>query len=302
LLLNHVDPEKEMQRRRRDRDNEMHSILREIKKTTEQRGKNRNKILVDQAVIEGKLLWKKDMQRWNEEVQRTLSLNINMMNLIVGLLELREDEQDFDQAMSFVNQNQANNQMVLADQLANGLLQIGFSIKRNIVIADEKEAIDYDYIRKPSNLPVKKILRAILGFLSSLGFNVPTSNPAQSTAKSTATSKNVVAAQPQPTPSITPADFSKYFSPPSKSISDMHPNQPSYKTPKAPADAWAALDNELESYELSQLRTMSSSALPKFKPTTVAPIIIESIQPSPNVGTTTEELNSLLDQMLTELN
>lgn len=179
ITLKKVDTLQEIENRNRVKEkNKFESLMEEIR----HKSKQRKLILLDQGIVHPKEFWKQSLGRWLEEIEKAFTADSLIMKLIFLILEQNEDEIPFKDALSMISAS------ISADLLATSLNCIGFTIKRNYFIDNSKEKIDYCSIIRPSNFPVKFMLRAILLFLGKNESSLITKNeiliPDNSTCKS----------------------------------------------------------------------------------------------------------------------
>jgi len=135
----------------------------------------RRVVLLDQGTLPPREFWKVSLGKWYEEVEKGFVADHAMMKLVFSLLERTEDEITFEEARKIVSPSMS------LDNLATYMNGMGFTIKRNLLVDEKtkKEKIEYVALLKPSNFPVKYMLRAILlavGEKPSTPVNI-TSNP-----------------------------------------------------------------------------------------------------------------------------
>jgi len=135
-------------------------------------------------VITGKQFWKKDMNRWKDEIQRTFLMDVNMLKIVFYLLEVLEDEVNFEVILGMVSSNKSSsssssstpprNTMLMnmdmdaiSASLAIGLLNIGFSVKRDEIYDPSTREIKYQFssVWRHSEVPIRLMLKSILDFL-----------------------------------------------------------------------------------------------------------------------------------------
>eukprot|EP01112_Ceratiomyxa_fruticulosa_P018361 TRINITY_DN5851_c0_g3_i1.p1 TRINITY_DN5851_c0_g3~~TRINITY_DN5851_c0_g3_i1.p1 ORF type:complete len:1352 (+),score=342.25 TRINITY_DN5851_c0_g3_i1:75-4130(+) len=137
------------------------------------------KTLVDTSALLGMQVYQRDIGQWVLDVQTILASQKQMVYLVFHLLEMREFEMAFADALSMISAD-APDSPHLHEELAESLVRIGFTIKRKKWAVttfsldengeeteDEKEENEYTLIIRPLAFPVKYLLKAIVLVLPS---------------------------------------------------------------------------------------------------------------------------------------
>jgi hypothetical protein len=79
-----------------------------------------------------------------------------MLALLFKIIEHSEKEIHFGDIMGLLTNE------TTATTIAEALVQLGFSIKRNHLLIDDNEVFEYESVISPSDLPIELMLRSIL--------------------------------------------------------------------------------------------------------------------------------------------
>jgi len=156
LVLKRVDTAAETENTKKLRaKTQFQQLMEEIKSRSSD---GRRVVLLDQGTLPPREFWKVSLGKWYEEVEKGFVADHAMMKLVFSLLERTEDEITFEEARKIVSPSMS------LDNLATYMNGMGFTIKRNLLVDEKtkKEKIEYVALLKPSNFPVKYMLRAIL--------------------------------------------------------------------------------------------------------------------------------------------
>ncbi len=178
LVLRKVDTAAEMENSKKMREKtQFQQLMDEVRKRSA--ANERRMVLLDQGTIPPKEFWKVSLGRWYEEVEKAFVADHMVMKVVFTLLERTEDEISFEEARKIVAPSTS------LDTLAAHMNGMGFTVKRNKILMDEKnqkEKIEYVALLKPSNFPVKYMLRAILLAVGDRPQDAPAPAPSSSSA------------------------------------------------------------------------------------------------------------------------
>jgi len=213
LRLKKINTEEEMEKRRREKqESKALDLLREISEVGQQRTKatgmnyqvtlrrrgktfvtekratdrsplapKTKKTLIDTTALLGMQIYQRDIGQWVLDVQTILASRKQMLFLVFHLLEMRDFEMPFLEALVMITTaNDPTQSPHLHEELAESLVRIGFTIRRKkwVVttflldengndVEDEKEENEYTLIIRPLSFPVKYLLKTIVLILPS---------------------------------------------------------------------------------------------------------------------------------------
>jgi len=140
LVLRKVDTAAEMENRKKDREkSQFQQLMEEVRARAV--ANERRLVLLDQGTLPPKEFWKVSLGRWYEEVEKGFVADQTIMKLVFTLLERTEDEITFEEARKIVAPSTS------MESLAALMNAMGFTLKRNLILEDEKKQKGENRIR-----------------------------------------------------------------------------------------------------------------------------------------------------------
>lgn len=140
--------------------------------------------LIEQGTSNGKQFWVRDMGKYVEEIQKSFQLDLAFMKLLLHIISSTTS------TLSFSSLHQTFVKDVAPPALASTLINLGFSVKHNLLLlpGSDDPTTEYTAVIVPGDMPLQVIAKTILWTVSQT-HSVPMSSSSSSSSPSSCSSQ-----------------------------------------------------------------------------------------------------------------